>query len=54
MFFVSLFLLRTLRLSRSPRSFEDALVVATELTLPDEFVQQCPILGDMMAAAQVL
>jgi hypothetical protein len=25
-----------------------------ELTIPDEFVAQCPILSDMMAAAQVL
>ena len=25
-----------------------------ELTIPDEIVQRCPILNDMMAAAQVL
>ena len=28
--------------------------VKHELTIPDEFVEQCPILSDMMAAAQVL
>jgi hypothetical protein len=25
-----------------------------ELTIPDEIMQRCPILNDMMAAAQVL
>ena len=30
------------------------VTVKHELTLPDEFVQQCPIMGDMMAAAQML
>ena len=30
------------------------VIVKHELTLPDEVVQQCPIMSDMMATTQVL